>query len=634
MRPMFSYVQAYLRLGWQPIPVYYAVNDICSCRLGAACQAKGKHPIPPGWQKDAIDEDELERYWLQNEHYNIGLVTGQRTNLVVLDIDVKHNGYESLSDLETKHGALPKTITANTGGGGKHFFFQYPAGMLIPNKGNLCPGLDIRGEGGQVVAMPSYHNDSKNRYTWAKGLTPSDIVAAPMPEWLIGLIQDQESVWVSSIQTGEETANTYYGGTRNNSLFRMGCRLRVIKDLNPEELGRMLHDLNQSKCQPPLDKGEVDLIIGSVLRKEAKHVVVKKNEEGKKPRNILTLSLSTLWSNEEEPTIDYVIPNLLAEGEVCLLASPTEAGKSILAMSLSLSVATGSPAWGGGTACPKGRVMYCTEELDTRTIKSRLRKLARGLGVDPETVNDDNILIIPQQDLSLSLRHPENIEALKAVAQEFKPTLIVLDTFVSYFGAPEKDSDANRAWFNAVPIALRALTGCAVIIQHHTRKLSRGDDGRLIGYTYMSDDELNNEIRGSSDLAGVCERVWFIWKKSEERNDFGPDVQINFRNTKARRGDKHEMLLLVMKDPDEKSTTIQRAIGAKGKRFMEIEHKLREVLFIGEEVDKAELVRRLKTKNVGASQSYEWLAKFVDSGILKMGGSNNYTLNKSMETIF
>lgn len=629
---ILSHALKYLEFGWQPTPVHYAVDDVCSCSRGPNCHTPGKHPVLPGWQNTILDANEVTRIWTENPHYNVGLVTGSRTNLVALDIDAGNGGYESLRELEDENGLLPETTTAQTGGGGKHYLFRYPEGMVIPTKGNIMRGIDVRGEGGQIVAAPSYHSKSRNRYKWVTGCSPATILPVDMPDWLLDMLEKQEPVWLGEQQAAVAPAETYYGGNRNNSLFSLGRRLRVIQDIGDAELGQMLHALNRAKCRPPLAESEVDLLISSVLKKGGSHTIVSKEDGGKPPGAIRFLDTADIWSEVEKP-IPYLVPNLLSEGEICLLASPTEAGKSLIAMSLTLSVVAGKPAWGRGEPCRKGRVMYCTEELAGRTIRRRFKKLAKGLGIDPKLINNDNLCIVPQQNLSLALARRENIDALLLKAQEFKPDLVILDTFVSYFGASETEADANRAWFGAVPIALRSLTGCAVIVQHHTRKMSKMQDGNFIRYSDLSDDELNNEIRGSSDLAGVSERIWFIWKKSEEQNDFGPTVCINFRNTKAREGDKHPSIFLVIQDTDEYTTTVRSAMAAKSKKHVDMEHHFREVLKSGEVVPKPSLIERLKVRGVSKTVAYKWIAAFVDQGVLIVNEHGNYSLNGSMSVI-
>lgn len=614
MRDMFQYVKAYLDLGWQPIPTHYAVDGVCSCVRSGMCYSPGKHPVPNKWQSQAFTEEALKSYWDECKDYNIGLVTGTRTNLVALDVDAKSGGYESLHTLEEKHGILPHTTTASTGGGGKHYLFQYPKGILIPTKGNILSGLDVRGEGGQIIAPPSWHDSGKRRYSWVAGCTPKDISPVPMPDWLIALLEQQEAVWEGAANAHEETSGEYYTQNRNSNLFALGRRLRVIKDFTEDELRQMLHLFNKSKCRPPLADEEVERIIVNVLRKGGSQVVIPKGQSGQEPGTIRVFKPSDIWAQRDKK-IDYLVPNLLGRKEVCILAAPTEAGKSIIAQSLALSVAAGKPAWGRGEACPQGRVMYCTEEIADNTFLDRFQRLAKGLGIEQQDV-ESTLLLVPQQNLSLALTKPENIDALILKAQEFKPDLVILDTLVSYLGAPDKDADIIRAWFSAVPIAIRNQTGAAVIVQHHVRKQTRKQDGETLRYSDMSDQELQDEIRGSGDLAGVVERLFFIWKKSEEATDFGPTVHINVRNTKARSGDKHDPFLLILADPDEDTTTVKCVIAAKSKKFKEAEEQVRKLLPEGECVTKEELAKRMMATGSTKATVYRRINKLKDDGVL------------------
>ena len=88
------------------------------------------------------------------------------TGIVIFDIDKGHGGEDSLQRLQARHAALPRTPEVRTGGGGRHLYFRYP-GMMLRNRTGLAPGLDLRAEGGYVVAPPSLH-PSGQHYTWAE----------------------------------------------------------------------------------------------------------------------------------------------------------------------------------------------------------------------------------------------------------------------------------------------------------------------------------------------------------------------------------------------------------------------------------------------------------------------------------
>src|ERR1044072_2362245 len=74
---------------------------------------------------------------------------------IVVDIDPRHNGWETIRGLKTEGNTFPVTRRVSTGGGGKHLYFRLPddVGRL---KGSLGPGVDIKREGkGYVIAPPS-----------------------------------------------------------------------------------------------------------------------------------------------------------------------------------------------------------------------------------------------------------------------------------------------------------------------------------------------------------------------------------------------------------------------------------------------------------------------------------------------
>ena len=101
----------------------------------------------------------------------------------MLDIDARHDGDASLAGLERSHGPLPPTLEVLTGGGGRHLYFQHPGGTL-PNRVGIWPGIDLRGDGGCVVAPPRIH-PSGRAYAWRRGRAPGETALAVLPAWLL-----------------------------------------------------------------------------------------------------------------------------------------------------------------------------------------------------------------------------------------------------------------------------------------------------------------------------------------------------------------------------------------------------------------------------------------------------------------
>jgi hypothetical protein len=134
--------------------------------------------------------------WANGIEHNIGIVTGSTSNLVVIDVD--EGGEETLAQLQQENGALPSTAEVRTKRG-RHLYFKHP-GIKIRNdvKKRLGPGLDVRGDGGFVVAAPSLHV-SGARYEWVEGAAPWERQLADMPDWLLARLREPERA-VSSNQ--------------------------------------------------------------------------------------------------------------------------------------------------------------------------------------------------------------------------------------------------------------------------------------------------------------------------------------------------------------------------------------------------------------------------------------------------
>jgi len=150
------------------------------------CQPGGKRPLTyNGFWDASADPRRVEAWWLRWPEANVGVPTGERSGLLVLDVDARGGGPESLAALQRAHGPLPTTAKARTGGGGTHFYFEYPVeGEVRNSAGRLGPGLDVRGEGGYVVVPPSR---TQSAYQWLEKVPPAD------PAWLLAFLKEQPS---------------------------------------------------------------------------------------------------------------------------------------------------------------------------------------------------------------------------------------------------------------------------------------------------------------------------------------------------------------------------------------------------------------------------------------------------------
>lgn len=183
-----AYATYAMSQGWDPLPVWGVNGEgICACHNGERCKSPGKHPIQNEWQvEERLTKPDAYSWFAMNTHpINIGLRTGSRSSFWALDIDPKSGGNESLLSLEAQYGKLPATRVHRTGSGGLHYLFKLPGDFEVTNsRGRLPRGIDVRGNGGFIVAPGSVTGVGSY-----KTETSGDI--APAPEWLLELIRPQ-----------------------------------------------------------------------------------------------------------------------------------------------------------------------------------------------------------------------------------------------------------------------------------------------------------------------------------------------------------------------------------------------------------------------------------------------------------
>jgi len=205
---------------------------------------RGKRPVFDDWGSLATRDQAVIRDWWSGrwKQANVGIVTGAASGVFVLDVDIKEgkDGDVSLAELESKFGKLPETKQGLTGSGGGHFWFRFPRGVEIRNRTNFRPGLDIRGEGGYVVAPPSVHPETRRAYEWEVTASDADIPAAPA--WLIDIIRPAEPV-SNSVRAGAGPVVTTPYGRR--ILERVCGEMAATESGRNEALNKAAFELGQ-----------------------------------------------------------------------------------------------------------------------------------------------------------------------------------------------------------------------------------------------------------------------------------------------------------------------------------------------------------------------------------------------------
>lgn len=117
-----------------------------------------KRPLVRWKDEMSSDPAQIRKWWDVCPEAMIGLPCGTVNGMAVLDIDVRStvDGFESL---KSKSYEIPQgTFAVSTPSGGKHYYFKLRDGELIRNSaGKIGRGIDVRGEGGYVIAPPSFN---------------------------------------------------------------------------------------------------------------------------------------------------------------------------------------------------------------------------------------------------------------------------------------------------------------------------------------------------------------------------------------------------------------------------------------------------------------------------------------------
>ena len=227
------------------------------------CKPGNKKPLIKDWPNQATtDPRRVYAWWTRWPDANIGIPTGKRSGLLVLDVDLEGWGAGTLDALEEELGELPATTTTRTGSGGLHYVYRYPAGVEIRNSaGKLGAGLDVRGEGGYIVAPPSR---TKSTYKVLERRPQADLP----DRWIEALREPERAASGDVRQITAEISADLDGppipeGERDDTLTRIAGKLhdgtRTLDQLADELLA-----INEARCQPPLPESQVLKIARSI----------------------------------------------------------------------------------------------------------------------------------------------------------------------------------------------------------------------------------------------------------------------------------------------------------------------------------------------------------------------------------
>lgn len=253
--------------GWALSPLGKAARKMAEFGFYVfPCIEREKRPATPNGLKNASrDLDKIVTAWTARPHMNVAIRTGAESGIFVLDVD-GDEGWDSLHRLEDEHEELPSTLSVSTPRGGQHFYFLHPGWDLRNTAGFPASGLDLRGDGGYVLAPPSVGPGGR-QYEVDEQCQP---VAAP--EWLLGLVRSYQSKVDQSLQGRVDWVvflnNAPTAGERNTRMTKYVGHLFGV-GMDAREVMATAALLN-AHAKPPLPDKDLGVIVQSIARAEAR----------------------------------------------------------------------------------------------------------------------------------------------------------------------------------------------------------------------------------------------------------------------------------------------------------------------------------------------------------------------------
>ena len=521
-----------------------------------------------GCKAATTDIQQIESWWNTSPSYNIGIATGGISGgLVVIDLDIDEdkgiNGYESLKEWQRENGELPETWTSVTGRGGYHFL--YKDGATSQNRVGLYDGVDIRGEGGYIVAPPSIHPNGR-QYEWEQG--PGDCEIAQADNRVINfLMGPAPESWEQ--KPGFQEPETILEGERTSTMVKLIGSLKA-KGLDDEAIRAAVTAENKKKCIPPLTDKELEKEVFPALVKDwqatAPYTTVYDKGKFRQQKNH-SLDMVTMDSAQEKSP-DWLITDYMPRYQITSLAGDGGSGKTTVWCALAAAVSSGNKSflesflpddWGKGD--PQKVMFFSAEDSFEYTLKRRLRKN----GAILENIFSIDIADDRFQDIKF------NSSFLDRLLDKYRPALCIFDPIQAFVPPDIRMGDRNAMRNCLAPlIGYGEKYGTTFLIVEHANKQSGvwgrkriadsadiWDISRSVimagetneqGIRYLSHEKSNYGLTGSTILYTIDDEVvnfkGYTFKKDK---DFVTEDDYTTRQAPQREEAK-EFILDFLKD--------------------------------------------------------------------------------------
>ena len=537
-----------------------APNPALDAALAYAARGWRVVPIIPGQKRPPLgqwtevatsDATKITAWWGDRyADHGVGIVCGWTADrsscLFVLDVDEGHqdgvSGGDTLAELEAAHGALPATMEVVTGNGGRHLYFTADVEIRNDAGRRLGPGLDVRGEGGQVLAPPTYHPNG-TRYEY-EASSPTEPAAAP--PWLLDLLTADDTpqtpttpvvrlddagdrpgdrwaaqmTWAQLLEAdgwtlhhvdrdGEEHWTRPGKERRDGTSATVGYKgsdvLKVftssVPELAPEatytKLGYLAatrHHGDHSAAARALaadgwgsTPGGLDALLpppgaGGGAVELAEPSSGSRWAAAMEPSRV---DFSAAWWASETGADWLLEPIIPARRQTAIVSGP-KVGKSLLILDAAVALATGRAFLDEPAKDPVG-VMYLDLEMTEDDLRERMVDLGYGPDDDLSHLTYYSLPSLPPLDT------PDGGAAVAELAAFHDVALVIVDTTSRVISGEENSADTFAALYRHTGLLLKAA-GRALVRLDHT------------GHEHA------DRARGSSAKAADIDLIWSLSK--------------------------------------------------------------------------------------------------------------------------
>jgi hypothetical protein len=439
--------------------------------------------------KDATrDEAQIREWWAKWPNAQVGLPTGRRNNLFVLDLDSQQ------AQEHAKQWNLPETFTVETRPGRKQLWFRQPAELETKCSAEvLAPKIDTRGDGGYVIAPPSIHHETRAAYRVVKDVPYAD--ASLLPTFIL---RSEATGANGNGASPKVTGDKIPRGSHDAELTRIAGKLRH-DGIEENLITAALIEVCEKRCE---DYGrDYKQMCGKIARSVCHYEPGRRKIKAPPPEIRVELER---YSMVEKEHLEYLWPGYLPIGKLAHLAGKSGEGKSPVTISLAAACSTGNP-WPDGTPNthgPRDVILLAAEDDPHDTIRPRL-DLA---GADVERVHRAKCTVKTEQSVSEKLFALSSDLALLIATARTLPelALIVIDPITNYLGGGVKMNSEEEVRALLMPLALAAaeLKILALTVGHLNRR-ERGTESL-------------DRIMGAAAFSGVARFIYLVGPDPED----------------------------------------------------------------------------------------------------------------------